>query len=100
MASSHTIRGSTGTSVRVAPDLLDGFSIGQYVEVIVDEDRMMKWFSYEHLPEHLKVVSKKFFELAGAICQLVDAGPERTVALRKLLESKDAAVRAKLNPGG
>lgn len=30
----------------------------------------------------------------------IPGGPERTVALRKLLESKDAAVRATLNPGG
>lgn len=66
----------------------------------MDEDRMMKWFSYEHLPEHLKVVSIKFYELACSLCQLLEPGPERTVALRKLLESKDAAVRAKLNPGG
>ena len=66
----------------------------------MDEDRMMKWFAFEHLQEPLKGVSAKFFELACSLCSLVDAGPERTVALRKLLEAKDAAVRAKLNPGG
>lgn len=64
------------------------------------EERMMKWFEYEHLPEHLGMVSSKFYELACEIVALVDAGPERTVALRKLLESKDAAVRATLSPGG
>lgn len=64
------------------------------------EERMMKWFEFEHLPEHLKVVSIKFYEVACSLCALVEAGPERTVALRKLLEAKDAAVRAKLNPGG
>lgn len=30
----------------------------------------------------------------------IKPGPERTVALRKLLEAKDAAVRARLSPGG
>ena len=64
------------------------------------EERMMKWFEYEHLPEHLKVVSIKFYEVACSICALVEPGPERTVALRKLLESKDAAVRATVHPGG
>ena len=64
------------------------------------EERMMKWFEFAHLPEHLKVVSEKFHELACLLCKLVEPGPERTVALRKLLESKDAAVRARLNPGG
>lgn len=64
------------------------------------KERMLKWFEYKHLPEHLAVVSMKFYELACSICSLVEPGPERTVALRKLLEAKDAAVRAKLNPGG
>lgn len=63
-------------------------------------ERMLKWFEYAHLPEHLQVVSKPFGELAQMICDTCDGGPERTVALRKLLESKDAAVRAKLHPGG
>ena len=66
----------------------------------MDEERMMKWFAFEHLPEHLKVVSVKFYELACSICGLVEPGPERTVALRKLLEAKDAAVRAVVSPGG
>ncbi len=65
----------------------------------MNEDRMLKWFEYEHLPEHLKVVSIKFYELAHSVCALVESGPERTVALRKLLESKDAAVRAVVHPG-
>lgn len=64
------------------------------------EERMLKWFEYAHLPEHLQAVSKPFGDLAVKMCEVIDGGPERTVALRKLLESKDAAVRAKLKPGG
>lgn len=64
----------------------------------MEEDRMLKWFRFEHLPEHLQAVSAGFFDLACSTCALVVAGPERTVALRKLLEAKDAAVRAKLYP--
>lgn len=64
------------------------------------EERMLKWFKFDHLPEHLKEVSSHFAELAKTIVSLCEPGPERTVALRKLLEAKDAAVRAKLNPGG
>lgn len=63
------------------------------------EERMMKWFEFGHLPEHLQAVSSGFYELACSMCALVESGPERTVALRKLLEAKDAAVRARLNPG-
>lgn len=64
------------------------------------EDRMLKWFAWAHLPEKLQFVSKPFGTLAAALCESIEPGPERTVALRKLLEAKDAAVRAALNPGG
>ena len=66
----------------------------------MSEERMLKWFAYEHLPSRLQEVSKPFGILAEWLAKFVEGGPERTVALRKLLEAKDAAVRAKLNPGG
>ena len=64
------------------------------------DERMMKWFTFGHLPPNLQAASKPFCELARHICDTVEPGPERTVALRKLLEAKDAAVRAVLTPGG
>jgi len=64
------------------------------------EDRLWKWFSYSHLPENLQKTSKPFHELAKHIALILEPGPERTVAMRKLLEAKDAAVRATLSPGG
>lgn len=70
------------------------------VETRQQPDRMLKWFAYEHLPSHLQGVSKQFALLAQDVCALIEPGPERTVALRKLLEAKDAAVRAVVNPGG
>jgi hypothetical protein len=66
----------------------------------MNEERMMVWFAYEHLPPPLRVISRPFGELAAMVCDQVAPGPERTVALRKLLEAKDAAVRAMLHPGG
>ena len=66
----------------------------------MSEDRMLKWFEYDHLPRHLQDVSKGFHHIAGEMVESVPAGPERTVALRKLLEAKDAAVRAVVHPGG
>ena len=66
----------------------------------MSEDKMMKWFEYQHLPNHLQQISVQFHDLANAIVNNLEGGPERTVALRKLLEAKDAAVRAKVNPGG
>lgn len=57
---------------------------------------LMQFFAYEHLPEHLQEVSTPFAVLAALIISILPRNPERTVALRKLLESKDCAVRAKL----
>jgi hypothetical protein len=61
---------------------------------------MLRWFAFGHLPPHLQDVSRRFHVLALWIVDEVEPGPERTVALRKLLEAKDAAVRAVVVPGG
>jgi hypothetical protein len=57
-------------------------------------DAIMQYFAYDHLPEPLQAVSKPFGQLARKIVRELPRNPERTVALRKLLEAKDAAVRA------
>ena len=59
-------------------------------------DRMLQFFAYQHLPEHLQAASKPFADLAQTIVDTLPSNPERTVALRKLLEAKDCAVRALL----
>lgn len=59
-------------------------------------DHILQFFAYDHLPEKLREVSKPFGDLARQIAETLPQNPERTVALRKLLESKDAAVRAAL----
>ena len=62
----------------------------------METEPMMQFFAYAHLPEHLGAVSKPFGELAQHIIDTLPRNPERTVALRKLLEAKDCAVRALL----
>lgn len=65
---------------------------------------VLRFFAFDHLPERLQEISRPFAELAVSIAgrtlgELTPAdGPETTVALRKLLEAKDAAVRAALGP--
>ncbi|MDQ6892179.1 MAG: hypothetical protein M3167_06180 [Acidobacteriota bacterium] len=58
----------------------------------------MRFFKADHLPPALQEVSKPFCDLAEHIHHALPRNAERTVALRKLLESKDAAVRAALPP--
>ena len=55
---------------------------------------VLKYFSYSHLPEKLQAVSKPFSDLAQQVAERAPDNQETTVALRKLLEAKDAAVRA------
>lgn len=59
-------------------------------------EHIIQFFAYAHLPSHLQAVSQPFGEMAQKIVDTLPRNPERTVALRKLLEAKDAAVRALL----
>ncbi|WP_019053598.1 hypothetical protein [Sphingobium xenophagum] len=60
-------------------------------------DAILRYFHYSHLPTVLQAASRPFCELARHIVETLPRNPERTVALRKLLEAKDAAVRANVN---
>lgn len=58
-------------------------------------ETILRWFSYDHLPEKLQPTSKVFAELTAIMLAMCPHGSaERTVAFRKLLECKDAYVRA------
>jgi len=62
----------------------------------LENEHIMQFFEFKHLPPHLQEVSEPFAKMADTIVNTLPRNPERTVALRKLLEAKDAAVRAKL----
>jgi hypothetical protein len=65
-----------------------------------NHEPLLQFFSFEHLPQELREVSAMFAGLAKQIVDTLPRNPERTVALRKLLEAKDCAVRAKLFKAG
>lgn len=58
--------------------------------------QIMKYFAYQHLPAHLQEVSKPIGDLATLMDESLPDGAEKSAGLRKLLEAKDALVRAKL----
>jgi len=60
----------------------------------IKQDHILQFFHYAHLPEALQARSVPFCMLARQIIDSTPRNPERTVALRKLLEAKDANVRA------
>jgi hypothetical protein len=87
-----------GEKGQVVDDLLNGKrKYGSFRESPPDEDAIMQFFASSHLPADLANVSRPFTEMARSIVQAMPRNAERTVALRKLLEAKDAAVRAYLS---
>jgi hypothetical protein len=63
-----------------------------------DEPRepLLQFFEFAHLPERLAQLSEPFANLARHLVLVLPRNPERTVMLRKLLEAKDCAVRARI----
>ncbi len=59
-----------------------------------EAEPILKYFKFEHLPEHLKEISRPFSEMAHQMVATLPRNPERSAGLRKLLEAKDCAVRA------
>lgn len=64
----------------------------------MENEVILQYFEFAHLPDHLAVVSQPFCQLAQDLVHTLPRCAERSVALRKLLEAKDAAVRAALTP--
>ena len=57
----------------------------------------LAFFEYEHLPIHLQKISQPFCELADLMEEMLEASPEKSAGMRKLLEAKDCFVRCGLN---
>jgi hypothetical protein len=57
---------------------------------------VLQFFACGHLPDRLKDVVRPFRDLATQCADRAPQSQETTVCLRKLLEAKDAAVRAAL----
>ena len=55
---------------------------------------ILSYFTYEHLPAHLQMISIPFHQLAHAMYERLGGTEECMVGLRKLLEAKDCMVRA------
>lgn len=57
---------------------------------------ILQFFEFAHLPAPMQATSRPFFQLAVELHESLPDCEERDVAFRKLLEAKDAAVRARL----
>jgi hypothetical protein len=61
------------------------------------EEPMLQFFGFAHLKPELQATSKMFHDLALRMVIDLPRNPERSAGLRKLMEAKDCAVRAKLS---
>lgn len=59
-----------------------------------EEYYLLKYFEYNHLPQHLQEVSKPCGDLATEMAATLPNHPEVAEGLRKLLEAKDCFIRA------
>jgi hypothetical protein len=62
-------------------------------------EHLMQFFAYAHLPPDLQEVSQPFKVIMLTVVDLLPDGRELTTCLRKLLEAKDCAVRARILHG-
>lgn len=58
---------------------------------------IVRYFTTDHLPDHLAGVSQPFADLAGQIDRDIPDSAEKSAGLLKLLEAKDCTVRAALD---
>ena len=72
-----------------------------YEEMVAERNyypsEILKYFAWQHLPPVLADVSQRFHKLATQVDVRMPESEEKQVALRKLLEAKDAAVRCCLD---
>ncbi len=61
-------------------------------------DPILRFFSYAHRPKAMQEISRPFCETAEWMVGALPRNAERSAGLRKLLEAKDCAVRASLEP--
>ena len=62
----------------------------------MEEEVILRYFKYDHLPATMQEISKPFAVLAYEMVKTLPKNAERTAGLRKLLEAKDCAVRASI----
>lgn len=64
---------------------------------LAEEYPILEFFQYAHLREDLQKVAASWCTLAWKTARTLPKNAETSTALRKLLEGKDAAVRAALS---
>ena len=96
----HTLKPGEGQSINIwggrSIEIAERPSEAVLPPITTDEP-LMQWFTHAHLPPALAAVSRPFCELANHIIASIPRNDQRTITLQRLVEAKDAAVRAHLS---
>lgn len=65
---------------------------------MAENEPLLHWFNHDDLPDPQREVAAIFDVAAHELVEATHANPDRTIALRKLLEARDAAIRARVAP--
>lgn len=60
------------------------------------QSTIIQFFAYEGIDAHLHELASEFYYMAEYLDRILPTSAEKSVTLRKLLESKDSAIRASL----
>ena len=60
------------------------------------QSTILQFFAYEDANAHLRELTDEFYYMAQYLDRILPTSAEKSVTLRKLLESKDCAIRASL----
>ena len=60
------------------------------------QSTILQFFAYEDVNTHLRELTDEFYYMAQYLDRILPTSAEKSVTLRKLLESKDCALRASL----
>ena len=90
------VLGSVLATYLETPLRVGSITFHQAREEIAVSSPILRYFEYTHLPEPLKVISEKIYQVAWALENMIPDGAEKSAGLRKLLEAKDCFVRAAL----
>ncbi len=63
---------------------------------IKSENRMRRWLTTDHLPQHLKEIVIECRDLFDMMDNLLDDGAEKQAGFRHLIEAKDCFVRERI----
>lgn len=71
-------------------------SIEEILTMVSEPSPILRFFEYRKLPSRMVHIGESFSVLAWEMETTLPNGVEKNVTLRKLLESRDAAIRAAL----